>query len=354
MGGAGNREVMMSVHSWLQRRGLRGAAVCVMAAMLLALPIRSSRADEDETVPPKVRDAVDRALAWMKTSQQADGTWQAGQASSTAVPSLAVMAFLARGHVPGQGHYGDDAEQDDRLCVERAAGDGLLSKAEGGNAVMYEHGISCVMLSEVYGMVDDTRRSKIDKALAQAVKLTLDAQGVQKPDPFKGGWRYQPRSSDSDISCTGWQLMALRGAANCGAAVPKSALEAGREYVRRSAAQGGGFSYQPGGPPNQARTGTGILSMELLGQHDSQEAKAAGEWLLKNPPDNPGDGVLLLRDLLQRPGVEPAWGDYWSTLYPKLRDSVLTLQQPNGTFGGGSGQEQEAGDAYRTSMAVWR
>ena len=31
------------------------------------------------------------------------------------------------------------------------------------------------------------------------------------------------------IAVTGWQIMALRGAANCGAAVPKSALDAGVE-----------------------------------------------------------------------------------------------------------------------------
>ena len=45
-------------------------------------------------------------------------------------------------------------------------------------------------------------------------------------------------------------------------------------------------------------------------------------------------------------------GKYWYTLYPKLVRHLLTLQQPNGTFAGGSGQEQDAGDAYRTSMAV--
>ena len=44
-------------------------------------------------------------------------------------------------------------------------------------------------------------------------------------------------------------------------------------------------------------------------------------------------------------------GKYWDTVYPKLRETLMKLQQPAGNWGGGNGQEQEAGDAYRTSMA---
>jgi hypothetical protein len=324
--------------------------LAVLAALLL--PAALLRADEDESVPPNVRDAVDRALVFLKDNQHPDGTWPAGQASSTAVPSLAVMAFLSRGHVPGKGPYGDLLDRSIDYVLKTQRDSGLLSKGEGGNAVMYEHGISTVMLSEVYKMVDDTRRERIDKALAKAVKLTLDAQAVQKPPQYQGGWRYRPDSADSDISCTGWQLMGLRGAANCGAAVPRSALDAGREYVRRSAANGGGFSYQPGGPVNQARTGTGILSMELLGQHDSPEAKAGGDWLLTHPPDKPFMEFYYYAVYYNAQALNQLGGTYWSTLYPRLRDTLLTLQKPNGSFGGGSGQEQEAGEAYRTSMAV--
>src|SRR5438477_255686 len=83
----------------------------------------------------------------------------------------------------------------------------------------------------------------------QAAKLILDAQKVPQ-GPHAGGWRYQANSADADISVTGWQLMALRGAANCGAAVPKEVLDKGVAYIRRLAVpkdQGGGFGYQNGG-----------------------------------------------------------------------------------------------------------
>lgn len=307
----------------------------------------------DEAVSPKARDSVDRALRWLKDHQSPDGTFPQGEsAGSTAVPSLAVMAFLARGHVPGQGPYGQMLYKSIDYVLDSQQPDGLLSRSQGGNHVMYEHGIATVMLSEVYGMVDDARRVKIAHALSRSVKLILDAQKAPKSAPqYEGGWRYQVNSPDSDISVTGWQLMALRGAANCGAAVPKSALDAGREYIRRSAVPTGGFGYQPGGGPNQARSGTGILSLELLGEHDSKEALAAGDFLLKNEPDNPGIEFYYYAVYYCSQAVNQLGGNYWDTIYPRLCKALMAEQQPDGSFGGGNGQEQEAGPAYRSAMA---
>src|SRR5207237_4785128 len=123
---------------------------------------------------------------------------------------------------------------------------------------------------EAYGMVDDARRPKLQAAIAKAAKVILDAQKIPK-GAHEGGWRYTMTAADADISVTGWQLMALRGAANCGASVPKESLAKGVAYVRRLAANGGGFGYQNGGGANRARTGTGILSLELLGPRTEQQ-----------------------------------------------------------------------------------
>ena len=315
-------------------------------------------APEDGAVPPHVEAAIDKGLEWLAQNQKPDGTWPQGGGSTTAVPSLAVMAFLARGHVPGQGKYGELLDKSIDFVIASQKDTGILSAAT-SNAMMYEHGISTAMLSEVYGMVDDERRTKIDKVLAKAVKLILDAQkkpdGTPKDLPHTGGWRYNPATPDADISVTGWQLMALRGAANCGASVPKEALEAGVGYVKRSAVPTGGFSYQPGGGPNQARTGTGILSMVMLGQHTADnpnpEAVKGGDYLVQNPPENPSIEFYYYAVYYCSQALYQLGGKYWETTYPKLRDALLKLQQPTGNWGGGGGEEANAGDGYRTAMA---
>ncbi len=347
-----------------RRRTARTLLTVAVAASLLTTHAPLGRAAvaraqeaggiESEAVPPHVEAAVDKALDWLARNQMPDGRFPQGGDSTTAISSLAVMAFLARGHVPGQGPYGEVLNKSIDYVVEHQKENGILSAAS-SNAVMYEHGISAAMLGEVYGMVDDERRTKIDKVLARAVKVILDAQKL--PDgPHKGGWRYSPTARDADISVTGWQLMALRGAANSGASVPKGALDDGVEYVRRCAVPSGGFCYQPGGPPNAARTGTGILSMVMLGQHTAErpnpEAVRGGEWLIEHPPKDPNSEFYFYAIYYCSQSLYQLGGKYWDGVYPQLREPLMKLQQPDGHFAGGNGQEAQAGDAYRTSMAV--
>jgi len=316
---------------------------------------------QDEPVEPRVKIAVDKALTWLAQNQQPTGTWAHGHdAGTTAVPSLAVMAFMARGHIPGQGPNGEIINKAIDFVLDSQNVDGPkkgLIAREDGNAVMYEHGISTVMLTEVYGMVDDARRARIDKALALSVQVIIDAQhpdGNRKSDNDRGGWRYSPKSADADISCTGWQLMALRGAANCGAVVPKKVLTEGLEYVKRCAVDSGGFSYQAhAGGANQARTGTGILSTILIGgDKNAPEVVKAGDYLMANPPIR-GVEFYFYAIYYDSQALNQLGGKYWQVTYPKLVDHLLTLQKENGIFSGnGGGQEENAGDAYRTSMSV--
>ena len=80
------------------------------------------------------------------------------------------------------------------------------------------------------------------------------AQKIRKASTHQGGWRYQPSSRDSDISCTGWSLMSLRSARNNGARIPVGAIEQGVKFIMscRSPRGDGGFCYQPGSGPGLA------------------------------------------------------------------------------------------------------
>src|SRR5205085_349308 len=54
----------------------------------------------------RVDDGVDRGLAWLAAQQECNGCFPTYETGETAITSLAVMAFLSRGHSPGTGPYG--------------------------------------------------------------------------------------------------------------------------------------------------------------------------------------------------------------------------------------------------------
>jgi len=156
------------------------------------------------------------------------------------------------------------------------------------------------------------------------------------------------------IVWTGWQLMALRGAANCGAAIPADVLKKGADYVGRCATEKGGFAYQAAGTePNVARTGTGLLSTILIaGDMGSPQIKKAADYLLANPPDR-STPFYYYAIYYDSQALNQLGGTYWQDVYPKLVANLLPLQQADGSFAPtADSTEAEAGAAYRTSMAV--
>ena len=321
-------------------------------------------AAQDESIPPQVQSSVDRGLDWLAHTQDArTGSWPVNldrPTPSVAVTSLAVMAFMARGHVPGQGPYGDNVNRGIDFILTQQQDNGLLSSANIRQA-MYDHGIASIMLCEAYGMVDEPRQQRIKIVVAKAVRLILNAQTLPKTPRDIGGWRYTPTSEDSDISVTGWQLMALRGAANIGAPVPRKAIDLGIAYIKRRAVDGGGFSYILNGDPNAARTGTGILSLELLGQHHTKEALAGGDYLLRNAlagahPHSPGQTFTgehyYYTVYYCTQAANQLGGKYWDDIHTAIRTSLLQRQQQNGSWSAANTNEQQGGDSYATSMSI--
>ena len=51
----------------------------------------------------RLDSAVDRALAWLATQQQQDGSFPTLTQGQPGVTSLCVLAFMAHGHEPGRG-----------------------------------------------------------------------------------------------------------------------------------------------------------------------------------------------------------------------------------------------------------
>ncbi len=100
---------------------------------------------------------------------------------------------------------------------------------------MYGHGIMTLMFAEMLGQgLDDDMDKKIRTRVQRAVELIIRSQDVIKSEANRGGWRYEPGSSDSDISVSVWQVMSLRAAKNAGLDVPKEAIDKAVAYIKRS------------------------------------------------------------------------------------------------------------------------
>jgi len=329
-------------------------AVALVAALGLCFagetrgPRRAGIIEELKRTP--VDEAVEKALNFMASQQRDDGSWMSGYGGpNSGVSSLALLAFMANGNTPDRGRYSDVVARGLNYILKLPDRGGILMDRP-SHGPMYSHGITTIMLTEMYGM---TESEEVKKRLDAAVDTILKAQRIYKGGRDKGGWRYQHNSGDSDISVTGWQLVALRSAKNCDLDVPKQAIEDAIGYIKRCAHPSGGFGYQPGGAPQQARTGTGVLALQLCGLYDDPLVVGGAEYLKKNPLSWNGEhfyyALYHASNAMFQAGDE--YWDFWKGHIEKL---LLEKQQPDGSWPAspGDGHANAAGPVYKTAMAT--
>ncbi len=324
-----------------------GRTAGAMLAVLLVLTVGIGRTRAGNTIPPYVKSAVARGLAWLAHDQLPDGSFPCASQAKPADAALAAMAFMARGYTANHGPYHRVIDAAINYILSCQNSNGYIT-APGGT--MYDQGICTVALTEVYGMEGPATRRRVGHAIASAVALILAAQ-KHSINQFAGGWRYQPWSQDADISCTGWQLMALRGAADCGAAVPATAIKHGIAFVVRDACPNGGFAYQPGGGPGRARTGTGVLALELMGRRNSPQAISGGDYLMAHPIAR-NENFYFYAIYYCSQAASQLGGHYWTTIYPPIRRQLIQFQKHGGQWQPPDGIEGQGGDPYATSMAI--
>ncbi|MEM9237522.1 MAG: prenyltransferase/squalene oxidase repeat-containing protein, partial [Verrucomicrobiota bacterium] len=288
------------------------------------------------------------ALDYLVRVQKDDGSFPERYGDSTGIPALVGMAFLSKGHLPTEGRYADALNRCIDFILKSQRENGLFEKGNAGSGPMYAHNIATLFLSEVSGMVDPERQARIGRALPRALELILRAQQVKKDERHKGGWRYYPGSKDSDTSCSGWALMALRSAKLNGAAIPDQSITDALAYLdRHQHKEKGCFGYTGTEDHKNTLTGMGLLCLELCGRHGQPETILAADFVMRTFRHLPGQQHEKYAIYYNSQAMFQVGGRYWAEFAPWMYETYLEKQSDDGSW-----ESREVGRIYGTSMMV--
>ncbi|MHB8900605.1 MAG: prenyltransferase/squalene oxidase repeat-containing protein [Thermoguttaceae bacterium] len=287
-------------------------------------------AEAGKLITPATDQAIANGLAYLDASQHDDGSFASGAyRGNVAICGLAGLAFMAGGNTPVRGPYGDNVA----LCVQYIRANTqesgfICAPGSESHGPMYGHGFAALFLAECYGM---SQSDELRDRLGRAVDLIVNTQNDE------GGWRYQPRRLDADISVTICQVMALRAARNAGIEVPRETIDKCIDYVRRSQNPDGGFMYMvSGGESGFARSAAGVVALHSAGVYEGPELAKGIEYLMKFLP---GEGQSTTGDsyyfYAHYYAVQAMWrqgGDAWQKWYPAIRDEMVGHQRTDGSW----------------------
>jgi hypothetical protein len=283
-------------------------------------------------------DAVRAALEWLRRHQSPDGGWRAagftercsplcqnrdpkahgdgrgGADYDTGVTALALLAFTGSGHSHRDGPYPEYVE-----CARKAVA--YLKRAQvrshdlrirgryggGHRKWIYDHAIATLAMAEALLLSSDVIGLKA--SVRNAVELCLAAQNPGR------GWRYGFQPGDSDVSASGWMVLALKTAKGLRLGIPEESFERAFEgalsYFRAATDASGRTGYRRGGEGDNSARGWGsphpfskelscmtavsLLSRLFAGESRSEPAiRKAAQILLRQLPSwqEPGRGKL--------------------------------------------------------------
>jgi hypothetical protein len=363
----------------------RGGAMPLLIVLLARLPLPAACAETPEASvpvrvdPARMEGAIAGGLRWMAERQVTNGayagSWVVNSANyRPAVASLAGLAFLANGHLPGDnGPYGTNVAAALKYVMGAMAPDGYVGQSD--KSGMYIHAISSLFALSCLGMQADER---LEPALAdwcrRSVDVILRAQLKAKAAGVQGGWRYDPDTADSDISVTCWQLLVLHTARQAGFEIEPSVCNSALSYLKRAygevppaeAGAGGpewGYFYpdrRVGGKAERSSTALVVFILSLYDAGDARDTRAALAYLRRYPPAWGGPqygGFFYFSSFYMAQGMFQIGGSEWRHFGPRLATVLLDHQAGDGSWPYPSDNVEPAtlrgtGPAYPAAMAV--
>jgi prenyltransferase beta subunit len=324
---------------------------------------------------PAAEAAVEKALQWLSTKQNADGSW--GQSHRAAMTGLTLLAFAGHGYGPGSERYGKALSSGVTSLLEigrrnAAPFHGVLSDMPSANKSAYEHPIATQALAEMHALSQQGRKAPagLREAIAKAESIILLKQSPMGAWGYKVGIGYDPHAGN-DLSLTGWQLHALSACRDAGfqnnnrSVVLKKAMN----YLKGKQSADGGFGnpdrsahYNQWNLTGSALSGLQSGSGQIMGSTNMLEK--AGHWLVewtKKEPLKWESECYLYTWYYNSLALHYAGGEAWSEWNRQCEPLLLANQNSDGswkeegkgeiaaaTTGAAAGDK----DIYRACLAV--
>jgi len=348
--------------------GLRAA----LAAAVWAVAAVPAGAEGDWEVTPQSEQALARGLEWLVAQQGPEGNWTSNDLGLVAT---GMLAFLADGHAPGRGRYGQVLDRALEYILRHEKPSGLLNIAD-PQRDMYNHGLATFVLGQAHGMTSDPR---ITAVLDRALRLIAHTQCED------GGWDYraQRQKNGHDLSLAVMQAKALRSAVDSGLQVPPEVIEMAIRSVRQhhcpqdgrrdapeadQRRQPGQFTYTRwGGGGTVAMAAAGVVCLQEFGRYDDWRIPKNMQVITAAIEHQRGGGdgsgqlpfdpytLYYVGQALYQVG-----GDDWRRHFPQLRDAVLRAQivrpqerDSHGMWRASGHVGGRPGDLYATAVACF-
>jgi hypothetical protein len=153
---------------------------------------------------------------------------------------------------------------------------------------------------------------------------------------------------------TGWQILALKGALSAGFSIPEWSLPKAADYLRSLYHEDyHSFGYtSPGG--GCARTGMGVLGLQLSGYPDDPRIKPALRYMQDNAPtwefEEPGSGWPFYYWYYGSRAMLLAGGEYWRIW--KAWTCRLLVDHQNGDGSWVGAQKEKEMEVYTTALGA--
>ena len=293
--------------------------------------------------------AVLLGLQWLARNQKKDGSWSlagpyrggisADIDNPVAATAMALLAFQGHGDTHKKGKFRQNVTLGWKWLLQEQDANGNFYHEGPIHHRFYTQGQCTIAACELFGMTkDETYR----KPAELAVKYCLDSQSSL------GGWRYMP-NGDSDVSVTGWIVMALQSAKMAGLEVPEDHFRRVERFLDKLAQQDGArYPYRRGEDIKLSMTAEAMLMRQYLGwPRDHPAMIDALEWITSK------DNLINFkrnRDVYYwyyaTQAAHHMEGEYWKRWNAVMRQAVPEAQTK-------SGRETGSWDPMRPSMDQW-